>query len=144
YISFAVTPSDGSDVGATVESPFVGPAKIRQTITFPNIVEKTYGDAPFTLGDPQTDQGLTVVYTAADPTVVQINGNQATLLKAGTPTIMATQQGDAQTSAAEPVEQELTVNAVELIIEVNDVSKLYGDPDPELTVNYSGFINGDD
>ena len=144
YISFAVTPSDGSDVGATVESPFVGPAKIRQTITFPNIVEKTYGDAPFTLGDPQTDQGLTVVYTAADPTVVQINGNQATLLKAGITTIMATQQGDAQTSAAEPVEQELTVNAVELIIEVNDVSKLYGDPDPELTVNYSGFINGDD
>lgn len=144
YISIAVTPSDGRDVGTTVESPLVGPVKMVQNITFPSISEKTYGDAPFILGDAQTDQGLAVIYTAADPSLVEINGNQATILKTGTTTITATQEGDDQTSAAEPIAQTLIVNAVLLTIEADNFSKIYGESDPELSVSYSGFINGDD
>jgi hypothetical protein len=65
--------------------------KETQSITFPAIATKTYGDASFTLGNATTDKGLTVTYTAEDPSVVSISGNQATVLKAGTTSITATQ-----------------------------------------------------
>lgn len=144
YISFEVTPNDGITAGTAVESPLIGPVKVVQMITFPSIAEKTYGDASFTLGDAQTDQGLTVLYSATDPSIVQITGNQATILKAGTTTITATQDGDAQTNAATPVEQTLVINNVTLTITAENASKIYGEADPEFMVNYSGFINGED
>jgi gliding motility-associated-like protein len=101
--------------------------KNEQTITFDEIEGKTYGDATFTLGNAETDQGLTVTYTAADPTVVSITGNQATILKAGSTTIAATQDGDEVTFAAEPVERTLTVGKKTLTITANDDSKTYGE-----------------
>ncbi|MDO8966650.1 Ig-like domain-containing protein, partial [Algoriphagus sp.] len=101
--------------------------KLNQTITFPEIETKTYGDPTFTLGNAETDQGLTVTYTAADPTVVSITGNQATILKSGSTTITATQDGDEVTFAAEPVERTLTVGKKTLTITANDDSKTYGE-----------------
>src|SRR5690606_25018382 len=142
YISFAVTPNDGKEFGTPVESPLVAATKLVQNITFPSIAEKTYGDATFELGDAQTDQGLTVHYSAADPTIVEITGNQAVVLKAGTTIITASQDGDSQVDAAIPVQQTLVVKNATLSISAEDVSKIYGDADPLFTVNYSGFVNG--
>ncbi|WP_186758167.1 MBG domain-containing protein, partial [Echinicola salinicaeni] len=144
YISFEVTPNDGTDIGTAIESGLVGPIKVEQTITFPSIPNKTYGDVSFTLGDAQTDQGLTVTYTAVDPTVVSISGNQATVLKAGNTQITATQTGDGVTNAANPVVQTLTVNKAALTVTANDQSKVYGSTDPALTVSYTGFVNSED
>ncbi|WP_200977840.1 MBG domain-containing protein [Echinicola sp. 20G] len=144
YISFEVTPSDGTDAGTAVESDFEGPVKIDQAITFPSIANKTYGGASFTLGNAQTDQGLTVTYTATDPNVVSITGNQATILKAGNTQITATQSGDGLTNAAAPVVQTLTVGKATLTVTADDKSKVYGSTDPVLKVSYSGFENGDD
>lgn len=144
YISFTVTPNDGIIDGLAVESALVGPVKIDQTITFSNIEVKTYGDAPFILGDAQTDQGLTVNYTATDPSIVEITGNQATILKAGITSIAATQVGNDQTNPALAVEQTLTVNKAMLSVTADASSKTYGDPDPEFTYQVSGFVNGDD
>ena len=144
YISFEVTPNDGMVAGTTEESALEGPVKVDQTITFPSIPNKTYGDASFTLGDAQTDQSLTVTYTADDPSVVSITGNQATILKAGNTQITATQSGDGVTNAASPVVQPLTVNKATLTVTGDDKSKVYGATDPSLTVSYSGFENGDD
>ncbi|PZV82154.1 gliding motility-associated-like protein [Algoriphagus aquaeductus] len=97
-----------------------------QTITFPEIAEKTYGDATFTLGNAETDQGLTVTYTAADPTVVSITGNQAFVLKAGSTTITASQAGDDSRFPAENIERTLTVGKKALTITAKDDSKTYG------------------
>ncbi|UCS92362.1 gliding motility-associated C-terminal domain-containing protein [Echinicola marina] len=144
YISFEVTPNDGTLAGTAVESDLEGPVKIGQTITFPSIPTKTYGDASFTLGDAQTDQGLTVTYTSDDPTVVDITGNQATILTAGSTQITATQSGDGTTQAATPVAHTLTVNQATLTVTADDQSKVYGEADPALTVSYDGFENGDD
>ncbi|WP_200978007.1 MBG domain-containing protein [Echinicola sp. 20G] len=144
YISFEVTPNDGTDTGTAVESGLVGPVKVDQTISFPSIPNKTYGDVSFTLGDSQTDQGLTVTYTAADPTVVNITGNQATVLKAGNTQITAIQTGDGVTNAASPVVQTLTINKAALTVTANDQSKIYGSIDPALTVGYAGFVNSED
>lgn len=144
YISFEVTPNDGITTGTAVESPLIGPAKTGQVINFPSIAEKNYGDAPFTLGDAQTDKDLTVLYSAADPSIVQITGNQATILKAGATTITATQVGDDQTNAAIPVQQTLVINQVTLTITAENATKVYGQDDPELSYAVTGFVNGDD
>uniref|UniRef100_UPI001BFC5EBE MBG domain-containing protein n=1 Tax=Echinicola shivajiensis TaxID=1035916 RepID=UPI001BFC5EBE len=144
YISFEVTPNDGTDAGTAVESSLKGPVKIDQRIVFPSIAGKTFGDAAFSLGDAQTDQGLTVTYTADDPSIVSITGNQATILKAGNTQITATQAGDGLTNAANPVIQGLTVNKAALTVTADDQSKVYGAADPSLTVSYAGFVNGDD
>jgi hypothetical protein len=38
----------------------------------------------------------------------------------------------------------LTVDPAPLTVTADDASRVYGDPDPEFTVSYSGFVNGDD
>ncbi|TVP50051.1 MAG: hypothetical protein EA341_08285, partial [Mongoliibacter sp.] len=119
--------------------------KLNQTITFSEIDPKTYGDAIFTLGDTETDQGLTVTYTADDPSIVTISGNQATVLKAGSTTITASQAGDDVNFAAEPVERTLTVNKAALIVTADlNQGKLYGTAEPVLTFTATGFVNEDD
>ncbi|GAB2626296.1 MBG domain-containing protein [Belliella aquatica] len=117
--------------------------KLEQTITFPEINTKTYGDPLFVLGDSITERGLTVTYTAIDPSVVSISGNQATILKAGSTTIKATQAGDEFTFAAESVERTLEINQASLQILASNKSKIYGSSNPILTFNYKGLVNGD-
>ncbi|WP_460490187.1 MBG domain-containing protein, partial [Belliella aquatica] len=117
--------------------------KQMQTITFPEIATKTYGDETFTLGDAETDRGLTVTYTAVDPTVVSITGNQATILKVGSTTITASQAGDDTQFEAENVQRTLTVGQKAVTITVEDKNKVYGEGNPALTFTYTGFVNGD-
>ncbi|HKK41439.1 MAG TPA: MBG domain-containing protein [Bacteroidales bacterium] len=118
-------------------------ARDTQTINFPSITSKTYGDASFTLGDAVTDKGLTITYTAADPSVVSISGNQATVLKAGTTTVTASQAGNSTYSAATDVIQTLVVNKKSLTVKADSKIKVYGDANPSLTITYSGWINSD-
>ena len=119
--------------------------KATQTITYPDIAPKTYGDATFTLGNASTDKGLTVSYTADDPTVVSIAGNVATILKAGSTKITATQAGDNVTFAATAVEHTLTVNKAALTITADAKSKIYGNADPALTAQVTSgtIVTGD-
>ena len=115
-----------------------------QTIIFPVIAAKTYGDATFTLGDSKTNRDLTVTYTAEDPSVVSITGNQATILKVGSTKITATQAGDELNFAATPVERTLTVNKAELTVTADNQTKVYGSANPPLTFTYSGWVNGEE
>jgi gliding motility-associated-like protein len=117
--------------------------KNNQSITFEAIQEKTYGDAPFTLGDAFTDQGLTVTYTAEDPTVVSIIGNQATILKTGSSKIIASQAGDGWNFAADPIERELVVIKASLTIKAENKSKILGSLDPTLSFTATGFAIGE-
>jgi hypothetical protein len=118
--------------------------KNTQTITYPVIAAKTYGDATFTLGNATTNSGLTVTYTAEDPTVVSIVGNQATILKAGETKITATQLGDDNNFAATAVEQLLRVGKAVLKITADDKSKVYdGVSFSNYTVTYDGFVKNE-
>ncbi|WP_170111331.1 MBG domain-containing protein [Mangrovibacterium marinum] len=111
--SFIIQISDGTATASITVNVTV---KALQTIAFDAIDSKTYGDADFSLGDATTDKGLTVTYTATDPTIVSISGNTATILKAGTTKITASQSGDATHAAAESVEQTLLVNTKGLTV----------------------------
>lgn len=93
-------------------------------------------------GDILTDQGLTVKYTASDPTIVSINGNQATILKAGSTSITASQQGDGTRNPATEVVQSLEVTPATLTVTAANHSKVYGQNDPVFTYEVTGFKMG--
>ncbi|SFU19261.1 hypothetical protein SAMN04489724_0128, partial [Algoriphagus locisalis] len=113
-----------------------------QTITFNEIPEKTYGDADFVLGEATTDLGLTVTFTAADPSIVEIVGNTATILKAGSTLITATQEGGEDADPAAEVQQTLVVKKKELTVTANDNQyKVFGTSDPVFTYSANGFVN---
>ncbi|SFU20532.1 Cadherin-like, partial [Algoriphagus locisalis] len=146
---FVLDSLDNSFAGFTANTyswSFTTINKVEQTITFGEIEQKTYGDASFTLGNAETDQGLSVTYTAADPTVVSITGNQATILKPGSTTITASQDGDDTRFPAENVERTLTVAKKGLTLNVDaDQSKVYGQTDPALTYTLTaGELVGED
>jgi hypothetical protein len=89
----------------------IEPASLTQTISFGALPAKTFGDTSFAL-TATASSGLTVTYMSSDPLVASISGNAVTILKAGATTITASQAGNASYSAATPVAQLLTVNAL--------------------------------
>jgi hypothetical protein len=106
--------------------------KADQTIAFTALVEKKYGDAPFTL-NASASSGLPISYASSNPTVVQINGNQVTIISAGTTTISASQEGNFVYLPATKVENTLTVlKASQTITFDNFGEKKTTDPDFQL------------
>ncbi len=80
-----------------------------QTITFPAIAAKTFGDADFDPG-ATASSGLTVTYSSSNPAVATIVNNRVHIVGAGTSIITASQAGNTSFSAAASVSQTLTVN----------------------------------
>ena len=110
-------------------------------VTLESIADKTYGDAPFTLS---ANYSLTdgLVFKTSDPNIISIQGDQATIVNAGTVTIEAFMPGD-DVYADGSDSQVVVVNKASLDVQVDDVSIVYGDI-PVYNFQYSGFINGDD
>lgn len=116
-------------------------AKTPQTITFAPLTPKTYGDADF---DPATaSSGLQVTYHSSDQTVATVVNNKIHIVGVGTATITASQPGDINYEAAANVARTLTVNKAALTIKADNKSRLYGQPNPELTITYIGFVNNE-
>ena len=83
--------------------------KTNQTINFPALGRRLYGDEPFNAG-ASADSGLTVSYASSDPTVAEISNNLVVMKKVGTTLITASQAGnDDDYYAAPDVSQILTV-----------------------------------
>jgi gliding motility-associated-like protein len=83
--------------------------KNTQTIHFPVLPNKLSTDVLFTLA-ATTSSALPISYVSSDPTVADIvNGNQVKILQAGSVTITANQEGNANYVAAAPVAQSLTI-----------------------------------
>ncbi len=114
-----------------------------QTITFSNTT-KTYGDPAFS---PATaTSGLPVYYSSNNPSVAIIinGGTQIQIVGAGTAKITASQPGNGSYSAAPNNTKTLTVNKATITANVDPYTREYGDPNPVFTINYSGFVNGED
>jgi gliding motility-associated-like protein len=89
-----------------------------QTISFSALADKLSTDAIFTLTATATS-GLDISYTSSDATIARIvNGNQVEILKEGTVTITASQDGNGNYTVATPVSQQLTIsnNPVPVIV----------------------------
>jgi hypothetical protein len=82
--------------------------KSNQTLSFPAIGAKTYGDSPFLLA-ATSSSGLPLAYTSSVPAVARITSNSVTIVGAGTTTITARQAGSPYYKAAANVSKILTV-----------------------------------
>ncbi len=118
--------------------------KQSQTITFNPLPDKIYGDVDFASG-ATASSGLSIVYSTSDASVATIVGGQIHIVGSGSCTIYADQDGDATYHVAPQASQTLTVAPKTLIISAENKTKEYdGLVYSSFTVNYSGFVAGDD
>lgn len=124
-------------------------SKANQTISFPNISTKTYGDADFNPGATASSL-LAVSYSSSDTNVAKITGNNIQINSSGTAIITANQIGSSLYNAATSVSKSITVNGMLQTITFPDfTNKVIGDEDfnpgatasSGLQVSYSSSNN---
>ena len=115
---------------------------MQQTLALETLPTMTYGDANYTLPET-TEEGLTLTWTSGNTDIATVSGNTLTVAHAGTATITATQEGN-DDYVAFSREYTLTVEKAALTITANDCTKVGGEENPELSVSYEGFVNGED
>nr|WP_295864043.1 MBG domain-containing protein [uncultured Chitinophaga sp.] len=113
----------------------------RQSITFPAIGGKTYGDAPFTLSATSTS-GLPVRYSVLNGPAT-INGNTVTITGSGSVTLAADQAGDSNYQPAAREQQTFQVGKAVLTVTANDKTRAYKQANPLLDYTITGYIGAD-
>lgn len=113
-----------------------------QTISFGQLAAATYGDADIDPGATITST-LAITFTSSNTNVATIVNGKIHITGTGQTDITASQGGNNAFLAAADVIQPLTVNKASLTITANDQSRLLGQPNPPLTVTYSGFAYGE-
>ena len=98
--------ASASGLGSVLSSIFKV-EKSSQTITFPALTNKVYGDAPFVV-TATASSGLTVTFQVVSGPAT-IAGNVVTLTGTGLVTIRASQSGGSDFISATPVDQSFTV-----------------------------------
>ncbi len=111
--------------------------KAAQNITFGALPEKTFGEASFAFS-ATASSSLGVTFASSDAAVASIEGATVSLLKAGTVTITASQAGNDNYLAADPVTQQLVINKAAQSITFEALpSKTFGDAPFELSATSS-------
>ena len=113
-----------------------------QIITF-TAAPKTYGDADFSV-NAIASSGLPITYSSSNPAIATVDVNGTVhIVAAGNVIISAVQPGNGNYVATTRINQQITIYKALLNITANNQNKYVGDPNPALTVNYDGFVNGD-
>ncbi len=127
----------------TVNDVLEQPTEQDQTISFTALADKTYGDGGFDL-TASASSGLGVTYSSSNPAIAEIvKGSQVNILKSGTVTITASQNGNADYNSAPDVSQTLVISQAALTITADDKFRVVGAANPVLTASYSGFVNSE-
>lgn len=119
----------------------VGARPPAQSFTFNPLPVKTYGAVDFDGGAFSLNTTDPIIYTSSNPAVATIVNGNIHITGTGTTNITASQASDGFYPSAS-VTQTLTVNKALLTIKADDKSKPEGDPNPALTVTYTGFVYG--
>ena len=114
---------------------------VPQTITFGPLVNVTYGVGPFTIS-ATASSGLPVTFTVVSGPAT-VSGSTVTITGIGPVTIQADQAGNSQYLPAPPVQQSFTVAPATLTVTANNVTRLYGQPNPTFTYGVTGFVYGE-
>jgi alpha-tubulin suppressor-like RCC1 family protein len=121
---------------------------LANTISFPAVSPKTYGDAPFLLS-ATASSGLPVSYLSSDPQIAEVSGNVVTIRSAGQVTLTARQAGNENYLAAEDVRIDLLVQPK--VLSVTGISAIGRAYDGTLEVvlffgaaSLSEFLEGDE
>ncbi|WP_171805052.1 MBG domain-containing protein [Paludibacter propionicigenes] len=121
-----------------------------QSISFGALTTKTYGDLPYDVSAVGGASSKPVTFSSSDNTIATctgVNGSIITIIAAGSCTIYANQEGDANYSAANQVSQLLTVNKKELVISGITVPNKVYDGTNAATLNgatLTGKVGSDD
>jgi hypothetical protein len=89
--------------------------KAAQTITWQALQDRKVGDAPFPLF-ASSSSGLAIAYASSDSQIATVAGNVATIRDAGSVTLTASQQGNANYLAASSVARPLLITASSPVI----------------------------
>lgn len=109
--------------------------KLDQQIPYMSAISLRYGDAPYQLPSLKTDAGLVVSYIISDQTIATISvDNLLTIHKAGFTQIQLIQEGN-ETYNKATAYVSLQVTRAPLTIYIASKTKIYGDPNPILTID---------
>src|SRR5215216_3077628 len=113
-----------------------------QTITFPALADRTYGDADVQL-NATASSGLPVSYSASG--ACSVAADKVHITGAGSCTVTASQAGNPTFNAATPVSRSFTIAARPITVTADAQSKTYGAADPALTytVTTGSLVAGD-
>jgi len=113
-----------------------------QTITFPVLAAKEYGDPDFAPG-ASASSGLAVSYTSSNPSVATIVSGKIHITGIGKSTITAQQPGTSKMSPAPDVTQELSVGkGTPMITWANPVAITYGKALSSTQLNAKANVPG--
>jgi len=119
---------------------FLLSSKADQTLVFNSPSPKSYGDPNFALS-ATASSGLDITYASADPSILSINGNVATILRAGSVKVTASQTGNEDFSAAPDADQTITINKANQTISFSLIAdKTLGDSHFEATATSSSGL----
>lgn len=107
---------------------------------FDSIPKLKYGVSPYKL-HAYTNYGLTVSYKSANDSIALITNDILTIKKGGSCYIYASVLVNGDTLVAK---RYLVVDKVPLLTIVNSINRMAGKPDPDFSITYEGFKNGDD
>ena len=125
------------DLGA-----FEGAYRWPQTLTFPQLPDRTYGDGPVTLS-ATASSGLSVMYATGSPSVItNMSGTIVKIIGAGIARVFAIQSGNTDYDSGTATNA-FTVNKATLTARAIDVARTYGSTNYGFTNTYSGFVNGE-
>lgn len=105
-----------------------------QFITFDSLASKTFGDADFALVATGGASGNDVTFTSSDTAVAIVNGSIVHMKSVGTTLITASQAGNTNYPAADPVTRTLIVNKATAVISLSNLTQLYDGTPKSVTV----------
>ena len=114
-----------------------------QTLSFADtVVNKTYGDAAYTLAVSGAQTGVTYSSSNEDVASVDASG-KVTIKAAGSAVISASAVANDDYFAAGPVSYTLNVAKKAVTVKADDKSKTAGTSDPTLTATVTGLVGSD-
>ncbi len=116
-------------------------SKTDQTITFETIENKVYGD--LFMMDATSSSGLEPIFKVVSGPAI-LEDKMLSITGVGTVTVRASQTGDDEFNPAASIEQSFDAGKAELTIRADDLSRIYGDMNPALTMSFDGFLFNDD
>jgi hypothetical protein len=131
-------PGNGNYNGAPQVTETVMARKADQSITFNPLVDKTFGDADFSVG-ATSSSGLSVSFAASGQCTV--TGSTVHLTGAGGCTVIASQSGDSNYNAAANVQQSFSISKLSQTITFGALAdKTFGDSDFSVTAAASSGL----
>ena len=111
------------------------------TLTF-DPVNKTYGDATFTLTPKTNVSGGAITYSSSNTSVVMVSGQTFTIVGTGTAVITANQAATTNYGATSTTFT-VSVDKAPLTITAGNYTRKVGEQNPEFQASYGGFKYGE-